>query len=183
MIRLTFPIIFILISIGLFFIYIDPVYSDIQLKISERNEFNNALDKSRELREVRDRLLSLYNTFSTNDLDNLKKLLPDNVDNVRLILDIDYIASTYGMRIKNVTINKKDNREVGVIGPSNKLFESVKLSFSVVSSYDNFIQFVRNIEKSLRVVDITEVSLIQQGDEINNLTYEYRIGLETYWLK
>jgi len=179
MIRLTLPIIFTLISIGLFFLYIDPVYSDIRLKISERNES----DKSKELREVRDKLLSVYNTFSTNDIDRLEKLLPDNVDNVRLILDIDYIASTYGMRIKNVTINKKDNREVGVIGPSNKLFESVKLSFSVISPYDNFIQFIKNIEKSLRVVDITEVSLVQQGDEINNLIYEYRIGLETYWLK
>jgi len=167
MIRLTLPIIFTLISIGLFFLYIDPVYSDIRLKISERNESDNALDKSKELREVRDKLLSVYNTFSTNDIDRLEKLLPDNVDNVRLILDIDYIASTYGMRIKNVTINKKDNRDVGVIGPSNKLFESV----------------IKNIEKSLRVVDITEVSLVQQGDEINNLIYEYRIGLETYWLK
>ncbi|HJL55844.1 MAG TPA: hypothetical protein QGF60_01410, partial [Candidatus Paceibacterota bacterium] len=105
MTRLAFPIILILLSVGLFFGFIDPTYNEIQIILQEETRFDQALDKSKELQEVRDRLLSRYNTFSTNDLDRLTKLLPDNVDNVRLVLDIDNIASVYGIRIKNVAIS------------------------------------------------------------------------------
>lgn len=182
MIKLTFPIIFILLSAGLFFGFIDPTYNDIQKILEEEKKFDQALDKSKELQRVRDKLLSKYNTFSTNDLTRLTKLLPDNVDNVRLVLDIDHIASAYGMRIRDVVVRKAQSRQAGVIGPSEKPYESVMLSFSLTSSYENLIQFIKDIEKSLRIVDVTEISLIPSRIGDDNL-YEYNIGIKTYWLK
>lgn len=182
MTKLTFPIILILLSVGLFFGFIDPTYNDIQKILEEESKFDQALDKSKELQGIRDKLLSRYNTFSTNDLDRLTKLLPDNVDNVRLVLDIDNIASVYGIRIRNVTINKADSRQAGVIGPDSKPYESVLLSFSVASSYESLIQFIKDIERSLRIVDVIEVSLRPLRIEDDNL-YEYNIGIKTYWLK
>lgn len=184
MIRLTIPILFIILSVGLFFMYIDPMYTDIKATIIEEEKFDQALDKSKELKEVRDALLSKYNTFSTSDLDRLEKLLPDNVDNVRLVLDIDHIASTYGMRIKNVNISVGDDKQEGIIGQVDKLYESVLLSFSITSSYDTLKQFIKDLEKSLRIVDVVDISLTSSKavENINNL-YEYNIGLNTYWLK
>lgn len=164
--------------------YIDPMYVDIKETLKEEERFDKALDKSKELKEVRDSLLSKYNTFSTNDLDRLEKLLPDHVDNVRLVLDIDHIASTYGMRIKNVKISVVDNRQEGVIGPSDKLYESVGLSFSITSSYDTLKQFIKDLEKSLRIVDVMNISLTSsETEEIKNNLYKYNIELKTYWLK
>ena len=182
MTRLAFPIILILLSVGLFFGFIDPTYNEIQIILQEETRFDQALDKSKELQEVRDRLLSRYNTFSTNDLDRLTKLLPDNVDNVRLVLDIDNIASVYVIRIKNVAISKTDDRQASVIGPDKKPYEQVLLSFSVTSAYESLIQFIKDIEKSLRIVDVTEISLIPSKTGESNL-YEYNIGIKTYWLK
>jgi Tfp pilus assembly protein PilO len=183
MIRLTFPILFILLSIGLFFMYIDPTYVDIKKTLTEEEKFDKALDKSKELEEIRDKLLLKYNAFSTDDLNRLTKLLPDNVDNVRLVLDIDHIASTYGMRIKNVNISVKDDKQDGILNLNDKLYESVELLFSITTSYDTLKQFIKNIEKSLRIVDVTDISFTSlQGENINNL-YEYNIKLKTYWLK
>lgn len=182
MTRLAFPIILILLSAGLFFGFIDPTYNDIQKILQEEAKFDQALDKSKELQEVRDRLLSRYNTFSTNDLSRLTKLLPDNVDNVRLVLDIDNIASVYGIRVKNVAISKALDSQAGVIGPKKKPYDSVILSFSITSSYENLIQFIKDIERSLRIVDVTEISLIPSKTGEENL-YEYNIGIKTYWLK
>lgn len=163
------------------------MYVEIKEVLKEEEKFDKALDKSKELKEVRDALLSRYNTFSTNDLDRLGKLLPDHVDNVRLVLDIDHIASTYGMRIKNVNISvvKEDNdRQRGVIGPDDKLYESVGLSFSITSSYDILKQFIKDLEKSLRIVDVMSISLTSvETEEITNDLYNYDIGLKTYWLK
>ena len=108
---------------------------------------------------MRDRLLTKYNAFSPDDLLRLKKLLPDHVDNVRLILDIDHIASKYGMRIKNVVVGAKDERPEGVIGPDVTPYQSVSLSFSIATSYNNLKEFIKDLEKSLRIVDVTDISL------------------------
>lgn len=184
MVKLTFPILFILLSIGLFFMYVDPTYKIIQETLKEEEKFNHALDKSKELQEVRDRLLSRYNTFSTEELNRLSKLLPDHVDNVRLILDIDHIASAYGMRIKNVAVGNKGNKPEGVIGPDIVPYQSVSLAFSIVSSYDALKDFIRDLEKSLRIVDITDISLASSKSILEKSDlYEYNISLKTYWLK
>lgn len=162
------------------------MYVEIKEVLKEEEKFDKALDKSKELKEIRDALLSRYNTFSTNDLDRLGKLLPDHVDNVRLVLDIDHIASTYGMRIKNVNISvvEDNDRQRGVIGPDDKLYESVGLSFSITSSYDILKQFIKDLEKSLRIVDVMSISLTSaETEEITNDLYNYDIGLKTYWLK
>jgi len=185
MIKLTFPILFILLAVGLFFVYIDPTYKDIQNTLKEEAKFDQALDKSRELQEVRDKLLSKYNAFSTSDLDRLSKLLPDHVDNVRLVLDIDHIASTYGMRLKNVAISAKEDRHEDVIGPDTNPYKSVSLSFSIASTYDNLKQFIKDLERSLRIVDVTSIAL----ESLETVTggsgelYSYNISLKTYWLK
>lgn len=190
MTKLTFPILLIILSVGIFFMYIDPTYGEIKETIQEQERFDQALDKSKELQEIRDRLLTRYNTFSSSDLDRLTKLLPDNVDNVRLVLDIDHIASTYGMRIKDVTIDTEEERKEGTIGPTKNKYESVTLSFSMASSYDNLIKFIRDMEKSLRIVDITNISLIalpaqldKEGLPIEQDFYKYNISVKTYWLK
>jgi len=81
-------IILITIAIATFFFYVNPSYEDIKVLKMENSEFDEALDKARELQEVRDNLLSKYNSFSSGDIERLGKLLPDNVDNVRLILDL-----------------------------------------------------------------------------------------------
>ena len=55
--------------------------------------YNEALNNSKALEDKRDTLTAKYNTIDPNDLIKLQKLLPDNVDNIRLILEIGQIAS------------------------------------------------------------------------------------------
>jgi hypothetical protein len=86
MIRLIIPIVLVVITVGLFLGYIDPTYQQVKELRVEEKTFDEALDQSRELQKIRDTLLSRYNTFSQEDLSRLEKLLPDHVDNVRLVL-------------------------------------------------------------------------------------------------
>ncbi len=178
--RAITPLLLIVIAIGIFFAYIDPTYAKIRVLKAEESQYNEALDKSRELQAIRDKLLSKFNTFSNEDLERLEKLLPDNVDNVRLIMDIAGIAAKYGMTIKNVSI--KDvavQKEAGVVGPDDKKYGSIGLEFSISSSYNNFIQFIMDLEESLRVVDVTSLSFRSGDTDL----YEYNIAVRTYWLK
>lgn len=179
MTRLLIPIILITIALGLFFGYIDTTYQNIKELRAEEKTYDEALDQSRELQEVRDALLSRYNTFSQQDLDRLEKLLPDHVDNVRLILDIDSIASNYSMRTRNVTVSTASSEDPNVIGSNNSSVDSVVLSFSVAATYDNFIRFMKDLESSLRIVDLVGLSFSStEGDAFN-----FNVSIKTYWLR
>lgn len=176
--RGIFSIIAVLVAIGLFYWYIDPTYAVIKNLRAQQATLDAALDRSLELQQARDQLLSKYNTFSPQDLDRLEKLLPDHVDNVRLILDLDGIASRYGMRVRNVSIQEQKQR-ANAIGTDESPFESLVLSFTVTGGYDTFRQFVSDLEKSLRIVDIVGINFAANDTGV----YDFTISLRTYWLK
>lgn len=179
MFKSAFPIVFIIAAVGLFYTYIDPIYNNIQTLLENEARFDEALDKSRELLALRDSLLVKRNAFSANDLDRLNKLLPDHVDNVRLALDLDGIASNYNMRIKNITVRQSSNRQAGALGSSQKQYESIVLGFSVAATYKDLLSFLKDLERSLRIVDVTQLSFNQPEGDL----YEYRISIQMYWLK
>jgi len=179
MFKSAFPVIFIIAAVGLFYTYIDPIYKNIQTLLQEEATFDEALNKSRELLALRDSLLAKRNAFSANDLERLNKLLPDHVDNVRLALDLDGIASKYNMRIKNISVSQSSNNQAGTLGPSQKSYESIVLSFSVAASYEDLISFLKDLERSLRIVDVTQLSFNQPTGDL----YEYRISIQMYWLR
>lgn len=179
MIRLAIPIILVTVAFGLFFGYIDPTYQYTKELRAEEKTYDEALNQSRELQEIRDALLSRYNTFSQQDLDRLEKLLPNHVDNVRLILDIDSIASKYNMRARNVTVSGSSSEDTNIIRANQSVVDSVVLSFSVAATYNNFIRFIKDLESSLRIVDLVGLSFsATEGDAFN-----FNISIKTYWLK
>ena len=178
--RTLLPVLFLVIAASIFFGYIDPAYSRIQELRTEESEFNEALTRSRELQQVRDQLLSRYNVIAPQSIARLEKLLPDNIDNVRLILDMDSIAARYGMRTRNVQLQSGDGRaSAGQIGQDERAYQSVVLSFSVSGSYDNFRAFIADLERSLRLVDVVNISFTPTESGV----YDYAVSVKTYWLK
>jgi Tfp pilus assembly protein PilO len=175
------PVILVVIALAAFFGYIDPTYTRIKELRSQEAEYNDALTRARELQETRDRLLSRYNTFREEELTRLQKLLPDTIDNVRLVLDIDSIASRYGMRTRNVAIqNDASEAQAEVIGPDQNLYGSVRLSFSVTGNYESFLKFLEDMERSLRLVDVESLTFTVSPS--SNLI-DFKVTIRTYWLR
>ncbi len=182
MLRTLIPILLTLGAIVLFFGYTDGTFSRAQELKKQDDQFNQALDKSKELQGVRDRLLTKYNTFSQASLARLSKLLPDTVDNVRLALDIDNIAAKYSARIRNVTVQteeKTQSQERLTIGADQSPYGSVVLTFTTVLSYSDFVSFLRDLEASLRLVDVVGLSFTS----VKGGLYDFTVSIRTYWLK
>ncbi len=178
-----FPIIAILVAGLLFYFYIDPTYTEVKTLRAEEATLNAALSRALELQTTRDQLISRYNTFSPEDLSRLEKFLPDHVDNVRLVLDMDSMASQYGMRVRNVAIEKQEVKKkttrTQAVGPDERSYESMVLSFTVTGDYSTFRSFLKDLEQSLRLVDVESVGFATS----ENGLYDVTIGLRTYWLK
>ncbi len=175
--KFLFPIVAIVIAVGLFFLVIDPQYQKLKDLKAGQAQYDQALQKSKELRAIRDRLQETNKAIPQADRDRLSKLLPDRIDNVRLAMDLDTMASRYGMRLSSVNIVKVQEAEQ-VIGPT-ATYDSVVVNFSVTSSYDAFLKFLTDLESSLRLVDVIGLSFdASKGD-----LYQYNVSVRTYWLK
>ena len=172
------PILLIVGSFALFFFFVMPQYKVVQTERSLIASLNSALSNSRELQEVRDTILTKYNTIADEELTRLKSILPDHVDNVRLILEIDRVALRNGMVLQNVT-TQEGGKTNGSFGPNDGFFGKLRIRFSVVGQYDAFVNFLTEIERSLRVVDIVSLSFTRGKGDLN----EYEIEVVTYWLK
>jgi len=183
--RNIIPIMLIIASLGAFLGYVRPRYEVIKELESQKASRDETLTKSRQLQTLRDDLLKRLNTFPTSNLTRLEKMLPDNIDNVRLIIDISAMAAQRGVVVKNVknlsAESIAENAKKETVSDKNSKYGSVVLDMTVTASYDNFIAFLRDLEKSLRLVDI--VSLSFSAPDTTGGTYDFNIGLKTYWLK
>lgn len=230
-------IILILASVGLFWGFINPTYtantgssentgkSIKELQVEEQ-DYQDAITKTKEIERIRDSLNDKFKTIQKSDVDKLSKLLPDHIDSVRLIIDINNIGNRFGMSLRNISLSVsgaekgktaaevRQSSEVGsslggfaagIIGPDDKKFGSAQLTFSVSGSYENFVQFLREMERSLRIVDVTSLSFkasgsadsFGTGSKANSFlnmskvptkvsvgdNYEYTMTIRTYYLK
>jgi Tfp pilus assembly protein PilO len=181
---LIVPIILIIASFATFFAYIDPTYMEIKDLTVKKEQYDQALTNSKALQAERDKFREKYNnmpeggSMANPGKAELAKALPDNIDNVRLLIDLDDMAKTYGMRIRNFRADVSDQKQT--IGVDQTPYGTLTLSFSTTAAYNTFLAFIRDLEHSLRIMD---VSSIQFSASDTNQLYDYSVTLKTYWLK
>lgn len=173
------PIFLILLSAGIFVFYINPEYQSIKVVQADIANYQKAFSKSNEVLRKRSELQDKYKKFANSDLDAIQKLLPDHVDNVQLILDINGLAREKNMLISKIKIEEDKSSSAKQIGPDGKLYSSILVSFKTKAEYSRFISFIKSLEQSLRLVDITSLSF---KVDPKNIT-EYSVTIRTYWLK
>src|SRR5579863_10495616 len=89
---------------GIFFLYTQPAYSTVGDLQAQNAQYQEALDKAAQLQALKEKLLARDNSFNPTDLARLQTMLPDHVDNIGLILELDNLASHYGMALENVDV-------------------------------------------------------------------------------
>lgn len=201
MTRLIMPIILVGVSIAVFFVLTNPVYNEIiQLRLKVAS-YDEAMNNSKMLENERDKLTAKYNSIDPENLVRLEKFLPKNIDNIRLILEIEQVALPYGMVLRDVKYNTtpddKDSStasgEAGVVKGGAQVDASPKdygiwdLEFSTIGTYNNFLNFVKDLERNLRIVDISAIQFTSNTNisTSSNLpqSYKYDFKIKTYWLK
>lgn len=197
---------------SIFFWYTKPEYDKVQAARDKIAQYDAALNKAYELQQLKQTLLSRFNAFSQADRDRLQKLLPDHVDNVRLILDLDNLAEDRGIALQNVDVSSSQKQTtksptvIGAAAGSTQKYDSLTLTFGTVSTYPGFVQFLTDLESSLRIVDLVALSITPSGNvpsappgatnpfsttgakaaataKSTEPLYAFKITLRTYWLK
>lgn len=174
--------------------FTNPTYNEYVDIKSQMASYDEALSNSKMLENERDKLTKIYNSIDTVNLEKLQKLLPDSVDNIRLILEIEKLALPYGMILKDVkyaTVDAakiKDTAQGGLQAKkTDKNYGAWDLEFSTEGTYLNFVSFLKDLENNLRIVDVVSVDFSSDTGSGINLNsqeaYKYNLKIKTYWLK
>jgi len=182
------PIILILVSVGIFIFFIDPQKQELNSLLAQKKLNDETMVKARQLREGMGNLKDKYNKITNEEKAKLNQILPSGVDNIRLVRDINNIAKDpkYGITLRNISVsgdvldrNTNNNQSGSARGGSN-ISGTINVSFSFSTNYETFKAFLKDLEDSLRLVDVVDFSVT--GSEQSNL-YNYSVTLKTYWLK
>lgn len=182
-------LLFIAISITVFFVMVKPKYTSLQDVRARVATAHANLDTAAKLAKSRDELVARYQAISKTDLDNLKTLLPDSVDNIRLIIQINSLATKNNLSLlRNVDYQTEQAATASTQDPAlaARPYGEFTMSFQTTGQYKNFLAFISDLEQNLRLVDVTKVEFapIEQGvQQSAGTSLSYKVTLQTYWLK
>jgi Tfp pilus assembly protein PilO len=176
------PIILVVIAIGVFYLYISPNYGEVRMLLNQRSEYTNALTNIEAVKELRDSLEANISNLSQSDVDRLEKAIPKNINTVKLTSDLDALAGKRDMSLRNVRVVEETADSGAVINTASKdPYRTTTMSFSVVGTYAAFSAFLKDVEKSLQVIDIRSVSM-RKTSEASNLM-QFDLVVQTYWIQ
>jgi hypothetical protein len=183
----------ILAAIGLAFGYISPTYTNgITAAQAQIASYDSALVEAAAFSQKEADLTTQENTISPADMARLQTYMPDGVDNIQLIVDLDSLASKYGVVLSGFSIQNNSVNDASSTDPnaatdgtasggiqSTSLTNSLDLSVTATGTYNAFQAFLATAEQSSRPLDVTKLSLKSSSTGV----YTYTITFRIYWLK
>jgi Tfp pilus assembly protein PilO len=179
-------VILIVLAVGIYATFTRGLLDDASTVKAMNDQYISAMNNAAKLISTRDQVLKSYNDISADDRDRIDKMIPDTVDNIRLIIDLNSVALRHGFSLKNITATAKSgssgpapSHDASVASIATPTLDTVAVSFSVTAPYQQFISFMQDLEASLRVMDVTHLTVSANDSG----TYDFGVQLNTYWLR
>lgn len=197
------PFIVIAFAIALFFLYVKPTYSgpihDTRAQIAS---YNDALAAADRFQQKEAQLTQERAQIPADSLARVSEFLPDGVDNVQLILDLDALAARSGVTLSDFSTvgavngagasanpqpannsTPSSGATISTLGQaglsSNSPVDSIQLTFKATGTYSAFRGFLAGMENSLRPLDVTDLKITQSDTGV----YTYNVTVRIYWLQ
>lgn len=171
-----------IISASIFFAYVDPAWhgsiAETKAKITIDDKI---LATAAAYHNQQQALASARNAISQENLSQLETLLPDSVNNVGLILDLNALAARSGLSLSNLDVAAVNANTTarGALPAALSPMGSINLSLSATGSYTAFQSFLQGVEKSARILDIQDIAI--KGSDTG--VYVYQVKMRLYWLR
>lgn len=182
------PLLAIFISAGIFFAYINPTWTGaIAATKAQIAQDNQSLAMADQYTAQLAALTASKNAMDPASLSRLEAFLPDSVNNVAIILDLNALAARSGLSLKSINVNTAQsgttNQSSGA-GPdaSGAAFSptgSVDLVLTAGGTYNAIVTFLQGVELSERLLDVQNVKITGSDTGIYSVTMTIRL----YWLR
>ena len=161
------------------------MYTEVQAVREETKGYEEAIAKATELNTTLATLISKKNSFSLLETERLEALVPDEIDGVRALVDLEQLATRNGLLFDRVSINLEGEGQEG--GAETEATDSeaitelengllaLDVTFSVIGNYTQFKSFLQDIEKSLVLMDVSELAFQTSTGELTNYNVTVRL--------
>lgn len=183
------PILALMVAVGIFFVYVTPTWSgSIATTKATIASDDQALTAATEYANQQNELATARSAIDPTNLTRLATFLPDSVDNVGLILDLNALAARSGLSLSNIDVTTNAAASTGSTNPNSagalgavaaSPVGSVDLSLSAVGTYTALQTFLGGVEKSERLLDVRD--LVVKGSDTG--VYIYQMKVRIYWLR
>ncbi|MEJ0053922.1 MAG: type 4a pilus biogenesis protein PilO [bacterium] len=171
------PIALILIATGIFFLYVRPTYNgSVAAMQAQIAGYDDALTAAAAYSAKANELAAARNSIPPENLKRLETFLPDGADNVQIILDLDALAARSGLSLADFTTSAPRAEDANA--PTGNQIEPVDLTVTATGTYGALRTFMAGVEKSLRLIDIMNLTVKQADSGV----YTYQLGLRFYSL-
>lgn len=183
------PIVLLLISGGIFFSYINPtVTGPIARTSSKIKQYDSALSAADRFSQKQTVLAQEQRALPPDGVERLQAFLPDSVDNVQLILDLDALAARSGVKITNfnttevvktVSLSSSADMPSATSFDPGKPYDSLDISITASGSYPQVRAFLSGVERSLRLLDLIQFQISDSPTGV----YTCKMTFRLYWLR
>lgn len=201
------PPLALLLAAGIFFAYVKPTWSGPVAATKAAIAIDDAaLEAADKYMAQQKTLIDAKANIDPENLARLSTFLPNSVDNVGIILDLNALAVRSQLSLTSINVaSSNTNKSSGstpianpaggtnTAGPATAGGQggalpvssrpdpigSVDLSLSVAGTYTAFQNFLASIEKSARLLDVRDLTV--KGSDTG--VYTYQMTLRLYWLR
>jgi Tfp pilus assembly protein PilO len=175
MLKLLLAIVFVGAGIVVMQTFIQPAWVTIQSLQVQIKEVDGAIGKANKISRRVEDLQRKYQDIKQEELERIRRFLPAKANQEGLLVDMDILAKEANVKLNRIVFAEAT---AGQIDPSNAI-QTLQFTFDVAGNYESFRRFVASVEKNLRVMDITDITLNRTGGE----NYLFTVTGKTYYQK
>lgn len=186
MFKTIVPVILIMVSAIVGYFYVLPAYSVTSSVKKEVKVVEKSLQNIKEISIASNRLRLEIESIPREYKDSLKAALPEDVDEIRFLNMLNSIASRRNIILISPEVSIEEQGSLSNDMVNNKVNNGdvgkINASFSVSSSYEVFKEFMKDLERSLLLMDINTIALssTSSNEEDAEELYTYKVELTTY---
>lgn len=135
-------------SLYVFFNYLQPAIhteKDLELKIKETQK---KIELLQEYKAKAEALAKDYNQLG-EQINKINLALPTDPETAQVLASLNAISRSHNISLKNLSFQEGKEKDISYL--------EVKTSF--ITSYDNYKNWLENMEKEIRVTDVQKVSM------------------------
>ncbi len=163
MFRTITPIFSIILAIVIYFGFTKGVFDDVKAIEAEAKTYEDAIEKGEAYNIEIERNLGIKRSLGPVEMERLNAFVPDRIDEVRLLVDLEAMAKKNKMLIGNLEVTETESAGGGDAGATNAVtagdFSSLDISFGLIGTYDQFRVMLAEIEKSLTIMEVIDISM------------------------
>lgn len=179
-----FSLVSIILAALIYPFFVTPLWDEVSVRLNDKKQIESAQASVDNFIERRNELVKIVETIPQEDINRLARVLPESINPLTTIVDIENLARVNGFILKgSVGVEgKKESAapvvaEAGAVAPKQP-YETTVFTLNVVGPYTALKPFLEDLAQSLTLFDISSLSFSTSETGV----YDFTIHIRTYSL-